>query len=43
RGFDYYFHVFTGDHRWKYWQTFIKASLQYMLPVNTFDLESMRA
>lgn len=43
RGFDYYFQVFNGDHRWKYWQPFIKESLQFMLPVNTFDLESMRA
>ncbi|EUJ32202.1 esterase [Listeria floridensis FSL S10-1187] len=41
KGFEATFQLFQGGHRWTYWQPFLKPSLTYMLPTNTFDLESM--
>lgn len=40
KDFEYNTQVFEGDHRWKYWQPFVKEALRYMIPANHFDLES---
>ncbi|WP_239256508.1 alpha/beta hydrolase [Listeria ilorinensis] len=41
KGFEQQFYQFDGDHRWKFWQPYVKEALTYMLPANSFDLESM--
>ncbi|WP_163652367.1 esterase family protein [Listeria sp. PSOL-1] len=36
------YYLFAGDHRWKYWQNYIKDSLIYMFPPQLFDLDNAK-